>query len=68
MKDKSLKNRPYTNLYKIVDETGSLYVALKENEEDWPSYMIEMVDIGEQTGRLEDIMVSQSSSFSFRAT
>ena len=63
MKDKSLKNRPYTNLYKIVDETGSLYVALKENEEDWPSYMIEMVDIGEQTGRLEDIMLSLSTYY-----
>ena len=41
------KVHPYTNLYKVVDETGSLYVAMKENEEDWPSYMIEMVDIGE---------------------
>ena len=50
------KAHPYTKLYKVVDETGSLYVAMKENEEDWPSYMIEMVDIGEQTGRLEDIM------------
>ena len=63
MKDKSLKHRPYTNLYKTVDETGSLYVALKENEEDWPSYMIEMVDIGEQTGRLEDIMLSLSTYY-----
>ena len=57
------KVRPYTNLYKVVDETGSLYVAMKENEEDWPSYMIEMVDIGEQTGRLEDIMVSLSTYY-----
>ena len=63
MKDKSLKHRPYTNLYKTVDETGSLYAALKENEEDWPSYMIEMVDIGEQTGRLEDIMLSLSTYY-----
>ena len=63
MKDKSLKHRPYTNLYKTVDETGSLYVALKENEADWPSYMIEMVDIGEQTGRLEDIMLSLSTYY-----
>ena len=30
--DKS-KHHPYTNLYKVVDETGSLYVAMKENEE-----------------------------------
>ena len=57
------KIHPYTNLYKVVDETGSLYVAMKENEEDWPSYMIEMVDIGEQTGRLEDIMISLSTYY-----
>ena len=63
MKEKNLKVRPYTNLYKVVDETGSLYIAMKENEEDWPSYMIEMVDIGEQTGRLEDIMISLSKYY-----
>ena len=57
------KVHPYTNLYKVVDETGSLYVAMKENEEEWPSYMIEMVDIGEQTGRLEDIMKSLSTYY-----
>ena len=62
MKENS-KVHPYTNLYKVVDETGSLYVAMKENEEDWPSYMIEMVDIGEQTGRLEDIMRSLSTYY-----
>ncbi len=62
MKEKT-KVHPYTNLYKVVDETGSLYVAMKENEEDWPSYMIEMVDIGEQTGRLEDIMLSLSTYY-----
>ena len=63
MKEKNLKVRPYSNLYKVVDETGSLYVAMKENESDWPSYMIEMVDIGEQTGRLEDIMHSLSTYY-----
>jgi len=57
------KVHPYTNLYKVVDETGSLYIAMKENEDEWPSYMIEMVDIGEQTGRLEDIMVSLSTYY-----
>ena len=57
------KAHPYSKLYKVVDETGSLYVAMKENEEDWPSYMIEMVDIGEQTGRLEDIMHSLSTYY-----
>ncbi len=57
------KVHPYTDLYKVVDETGSLYVAMKENEEHWPQYMIEMVGIGEQTGRLEDIMVSLSTYY-----
>ena len=57
------KAHPYSKLYKVVDETGSLYVAMTENEEDWPSYMIEMVDIGEQTGRLEDIMISLSTYY-----
>ena len=63
MKEKSGKVHPYTNLYKVVDETGSLYVDMKEYEDDWPSYMIEMVDIGEQTGRLEDIMLSLSTYY-----
>ena len=57
------KVHPYTDLYKIVDETGSLYVAMKENEDSWPQYMIEMVGIGEQTGRLEDIMISLSTYY-----
>ena len=63
MKEKNAKVHPYSNLYKVVDETGSLYIAMKENEEDWPAYMIEMVDIGEQTGRLEDIMLSLSTYY-----
>jgi len=62
MKQKD-KVHPYTNLYKVVDETGSLYIAMRENADEWPSYMIEMVDIGEQTGRLEDIMVSLSTYY-----
>jgi len=57
------KVHPYTNLYKVVDETGSLYIAMRENEENWPTYMIEMVGIGEQTGRLEDIMISLSTYY-----
>ena len=57
------KIHPYTNLHKAVEETGSLYAAMKENEEEWPAYMIEMVDIGEQTGRLEDIMLSLSTYY-----
>ena len=63
MKQKDNKVHPYTDLYQVVDETGSLYVAMKEHEENWPQYMIEMVGIGEQTGRLEDIMISLSTYY-----
>ena len=38
-----------------VTETGSLYEALKKDER-WPSYLVEMVGIGEQDGQLEDVM------------
>ena len=57
------KNHPYSDLLPAVEETGSLYAALKENEDKWPQYMTEMVGIGEETGRLEDIMVSLSSYY-----
>ena len=53
----------YSQLRETIEETGSLYIALRENEKDWPHYMIEMVDIGEETGRLEDIMRSLSAYY-----
>lgn len=53
----------YGKMRETVAETGSLYIALRENEEDWPHYMIEMVGIGEETGRLEDIMRNLSSYY-----
>ncbi len=40
---------------KGVNETGSLYDALKMDER-WPSYMVEMVGIGERSGQLEKVM------------
>jgi len=55
------KARPYSNMRETVEETGSLYIAMKEREEEWPHYMVEMVGIGEETGRLEDIMRNLSS-------
>ena len=57
------KSHPYNDLLQTVEETGSLYAALKDQEERWPQYMIEMVGIGEETGRLEDIMVNLSSYY-----
>ncbi|MBO2515887.1 MAG: hypothetical protein CW338_01235 [Clostridiales bacterium] len=45
----------YMAVSKAVDETGSLYKALEQGT-CWPSYMVEMVGIGEQTGHLEEVM------------
>ena len=55
--------RPYSLMRETVEETGSLYIAMKERESEWPHYMIEMVGIGEETGRLEDIMRSLSTYY-----
>lgn len=55
--------RPYSLMRGTVEETGSLYIAMKEREEEWPHYMVEMVGIGEETGRLEDIMRNLSSYY-----
>ncbi len=57
------KKRVYSQMRETVSETGSLYIAMKENESDWPHYMIEMVGIGEETGRLEDIMINLSDYY-----
>ena len=38
-----------------VTETGSLYDALKADGR-WPSYLVEMVGIGERSGHLEQVM------------
>ncbi len=57
------KKRIYSQMRETVSETGSLYIAMKENEKDWPHYMVEMVGIGEETGRLEDIMVNLSDYY-----
>ena len=49
----------YADLYedasKGVNETGSLYQALQRDDR-WPTYLVEMVGIGEQTGQLENVM------------
>ncbi|MBQ9252989.1 MAG: type II secretion system F family protein [Clostridia bacterium] len=55
--------RPYSLMRETIEETGSLYIAMKEREDEWPHYMIEMVGIGEETGRLEDIMHNLSAYY-----
>ena len=57
------RTRPYSLMRETMEETGSLYIAMKEREAEWPHYMIEMVGIGEETGRLEEIMRIVSSYY-----
>ena len=45
----------YERAYKGVNESGSLYHALQQDDR-WPTYLVEMVGIGEQTGQLENVM------------
>ena len=53
------KGSEYAELYesasKAVNETGSLYQALQRDDR-WPTYLVEMTGIGEQTGQLEKVM------------
>jgi len=45
----------YVELNRAMAETGSLHGALKADS-SWPKYMVEMVGIGERTGKLEEVM------------
>ena len=45
----------YEDASKAVNETGSLYQALQKDGR-WPTYLVEMIGIGEQTGQLENVM------------
>ena len=53
------KGSEYADLYqsasKAVTETGLLYQALQRDDR-WPTYLVEMAGIGEQTGQLEKVM------------
>ncbi|MGN0701914.1 MAG: type II secretion system F family protein [Lentihominibacter sp.] len=45
-----------------LQETGSFHAALR-NTELFPKYMINMVEIGEETGRLDEVMTSLSTHY-----
>ena len=45
----------YAAASKGVTETGSLYDAIKDDKR-WPSYLVEMVGIGEKSGQLDKVM------------
>lgn len=53
----------YERLNKALNETGSLYEALKADE-SWPRYLVEMAGIGEQTGRLDQVMHGLADHYS----
>ena len=62
----SARDSENADLYKsasdAVNETGTLYEALKRDAR-WPSYLVEMVGIGEQTGQLEQVMNGLSTYY-----
>ena len=45
-----------------IQETGSFHTALR-NTELFPKYMVNMVEIGEETGRLDEVMASLSTHY-----
>ncbi len=45
----------YVSASEGVTATGSLYDALKEDSR-WPSYLVEMVGVGERSGQLDRVM------------
>ena len=60
------KGSEYADMYaeasRGVTETGSLYEALKRDPR-WPTYLVEMTGIGEQTGQLEQVMTGLSEYY-----
>ncbi len=52
----------FARINRGVQETGSLYEALKRTKA-FPPYMVEMVRIGEQTGKLDQVMMSLSAYY-----
>lgn len=47
----------YSDMSKILLESGSLYLAIKDVK-IFPEYMINMINIGEETGKLDDVLKS----------
>lgn len=55
--DKNDEKQLLTTIYDTLTQTGSLHEALQETHA-FPDYMLSMVDIGERTGRLDEVMGS----------
>lgn len=56
------EDRFYGRILEGMHATGSLYESLRQDD-SWPQYMVQMVGIGEETGRLEDIMIALSQYY-----
>ncbi len=52
----------FDSIAKKVEETGSLYTAVKEAGY-FPEYMVSMINIGEQTGKLDEVLISLSEYY-----
>lgn len=55
--DKNDEKQLLTTIYDTLTQTGNLHEALQETHA-FPDYMLSMVDIGERTGRLDEVMGS----------
>ena len=55
------------SMQKTLFETGSFYEALVSTQ-SFPDYMLQMVNIGEQTGKLDDVMKSLGEHYDREAT
>ena len=55
------------SMQKTLFETGSFYEALASTQ-SFPDYMLQMVNIGEQTGKLDDVMKSLAEHYDREAT
>lgn len=53
----------YAELMNELENGCTLCDAMRAHADDWPKYMIEMVGIGEETGRLEDTMRSMAAYY-----
>ena len=57
-----VEDQLYASILQGMQTTGSLYEALRQDDR-WPQYMVQMVGVGEETGRLEDIMLALSQYY-----
>lgn len=55
--DKNDEKQLLTTIYNTLTQTGNLHESLLETHA-FPDYMLSMVDIGERTGRLDEVMSS----------